>query len=133
MQPMKLPVIQVLELLQGASFDWIDYFFVGSFDPGTKPDVNKTYVLIQDGVGNLGDHANDSLYSIDAVIEVQVFFSKKIKINIFQAQVALMTLLDANDWLPTTMRPVTTDPDTQQKTATFYVQKALRIRGNENG
>ncbi|MCI1527799.1 MAG: DUF806 family protein [Lactobacillus sp.] len=127
---MKIPVIQVLELLQQAPCDWIDEFFVGSFDLGFKPDVNKTYVLLQDGVGNLGDHANDSLYSIDAVIEIQVFFSKKIQINILQAQLSLMSLLEPNGWLPTAIRPVTTDPDTQQKTATVYVRKTLRIRGN---
>lgn len=127
---MQLPIVQVADLIEDHNFDWVDDVITSGFSPGEHPDVNQTQVLVQDGVGNMADHANDVFYTVDAVVEVQIFFSKKVKINVFDAKVAVMTLLQDNGWLTSTVRPDTTDPDTQQKTVTFYVTKNLRIRGN---
>lgn len=128
---MDLPIIQVADLLASANFPWIDSddIFTSNVTPDEDTSGKTTFIRIQDATSQLGDYANNLASTISAGVEVQIFFSTQINVNIFEAKVTVLNLFQKNGWLiQRPLRPDTTDPDTGQKTVTFYIMKALKIR-----
>lgn len=131
---MKLPIVAVSEIISGANFLWLDkaHIYLGKALPAGADKTGKaTNVLIQDAPSMLTGHKNNVTSMINAEVEVQIFFSTKVKVNILDAKVAVMNELQDHDWKISNIYPDSEDPDTQQKTATFYVEKRIGIRGND--
>lgn len=128
---MKLPINQVADLLIDAKLPWIDEqnIFTSNVTPDEDTTGKTTFIRIQDAVSQLTDHANNLASTISAGVEVQIFFSTDGKINIFDAKVTVLNLFQENGWkVQRPLQPDSTDPDTKQRTATFYIMKDFHIR-----
>lgn len=127
----KLPVTQVYEIIKANKSSWIDGLYPENIPNIVDKSGSKTLVLITSVSEPLSGFKNDTFSELNVSIQVQVFFSKTISINVLDAQLELMNLLDANGWIIATRYPNVVDPDTEQVTATFSVFKKLKIeRGN---
>lgn len=127
---MDLPINQVADLLS-ASLKWVDpdNIYTSFVTPDEDTTGKTTFIRVQDAVSQLDRYRNDDPAVINAGVEVQVFFSTDGDVNIFQAKLEIIRLLQTNGWLvQRPLSPDTTDPDTSQKTITIYANKNLEIR-----
>ncbi len=127
---MDLPINQVADLLS-ASLKWVDpdNIYTSFVTPDEDTTGKTTFIRVQDAVSQLDRYRNDDPAVINAGVEVQVFFSTDGDVNIFQAKLEIIRLLQTNGWLvQRPLTPDTTDPDTYQKTITIYANKNLEIR-----
>lgn len=134
---MKLPIVQVADLLEAANFGWVDpeHIYTTNVTPDEDDSGKTTFIRIQDAVGRMAYYANDVAFAQVVGVEVQIFFSNKWSkltkdenLTIYDAKVAVLKKLQANGWkIQNPLNPDTTDPDTGQKTATIYVTKILEM------
>lgn len=127
---MDLPINQVADLLS-ASLKWVDpdNIYTSFVTPDEDTTGKTTFIRVQDAVSQLDRYRNDDPAVINAGVEVQVFFSTDGDVNIFDAKLEIIRLLQTNGWLvQRLLSPDTTDPDTSQKTITIYANKNLEIR-----
>lgn len=132
---MKLPIVQVADLLEAANFSWVtaDHIYTTNVTPDEDDSGKTTFIRVQDAPSKLDYYANNSPQSLIAGVEVQVFFSNNWSkltnnLTIFDAKVAVLNLLQKNSWkVQIPLNPDSTDPDTGQKTATIYITKILRM------
>lgn len=127
---MDLPINQVADLLS-ASLKWVDpdNIYTSFVTPDEDTTGKTTFIRVQDAVSQLDRYRNDDPAVINAGVEVQAFFSTDGDVNIFQAKLEIIRLLQTNGWLvQRPLTPDTTDPDTYQKTITIYANKNLEIR-----
>ena len=136
---MKLPIVQVANLIEQANFSWVDSdnIYTTNVTPDEDDSGKTTFIRIQDATSRLSDYANNFSFTLVAGVEVQIFFSNKwskltkVKLSIFDAKVAVLNLFQRNNRkIQSPIIPETTDPDTGQKTATFYITKVLRMENN---
>ncbi len=127
---MKLPSIQIADLLINAGLPWIDsdHIYTSNVTPDADTSGKATFIRIQDADNTLKFFGNNMVSAISASVEIQIFFSTDGNTNILDAKVTVLNLLQRSGWLLKTVRPDTTDPDTKQKTVTIYVAKNLFIR-----
>ncbi|WP_366510932.1 DUF806 family protein [Levilactobacillus brevis] len=127
----KLPVTQVYETIKANKPAWIDGLYPENIPNIVDKSGSKTLVLLTSVTEPLSGYRNDTFSEISASIQVQIFFSKTVAINVLDAQLGLMNLLDDNGWIIATRYPNVVDPYTEQVTATFSVFKNIKIkRGN---
>lgn len=134
---MKLPIVQVADLLEAANFGWVDpeHIYTTNVTPDEDDSGKTTFIRIQDAVGRMAYYANDVAFAQVVGVEVQIFFSNKWSkltkdenLTIYDAKVAVLKKLQANGWkIQNPLNPDTHDPDTGQKTATIYVTKILEM------
>lgn len=126
---MKLPTVQVADLLAKANFDWIDpdNIYTDNVTPDQNDFGQTTFIRVQDATAALTYHRNNRASALDAEVEVQIFFSTEGKFNVFDIKAAVLRYLQDHGWLISALRPDTIDEDTDQKTVTFYVSKVLRM------
>ena len=134
---MKLPIVQVADLLEAANFGWVDpeHIYTTNVTPDEDDSGKTTFIRIQDAVGRMAYYANDVAFAQVVGVEVQIFFSNKWSkltkdenLTIYDAKVAVLKKLQANGWkIQSPLNPDTPDPDTGQKTATIYVTKILEM------
>lgn len=134
---MKLPIVQVADLLEAANFGWVDpeHIYTTNVTPDEDDSGKTTFIRIQDAVGRMAYYANDVAFAQVVGVEVQIFFSNKWSkltkdenLTIYDAKVAVLKKLQANGWkIQNPLNPDTSDPDTGQKTATIYVTKILEM------
>lgn len=134
---MKLPIVQVADLLEAANFSWVEpeHIYTTNVTPDEDDSGKTTFIRIQDSVGRMAYYANDIAFAQVAGVEVQIFFSNKWSkltkdenLTIYDAKVAVLKKLQANGWkIQNPLNPDTPDPDTGQKTATIYVTKILEM------
>ena len=134
---MKLPIVQVADLLEAANFGWVDpeHIYTTNVTPDEDDSGKTTFIRIQDAVGRMAYYANDVAFAQVVGVEVQIFFSNKWSkltkdenLTIYDAKVAVLKKLQANGWkIQNPLNPDTPDPDTDQKTATIYVTKILEM------
>ena len=134
---MKLPIVQVADLLEAANFGWVDpeHIYTTNVTPDEDDSGKTTFIRIQDAVGRMAYYANDIAFAQVVGVEVQIFFSNKWSkltkdenLTIYDAKVAVLKKLQANGWkIQNPLNPDSTDPDTGQKTATIYVTKILEM------
>ena len=134
---MKLPIVQVADLLEAANFGWVDpeHIYTTNVTPDEDDSGKTTFIRIQDAVGRMAYYANDVAFAQVVGVEVQIFFSNKWSkltkdenLTIYDAKVAVLKKLQANGWkIQNPLNPATPDPDTGQKTATIYVTKILEM------
>lgn len=126
---MKLPTIQVADLLAKAGFNWLepDNIYTDNVTPDQDDSGETTFIRVQDATSSVTYHRNNRASALDAEVEVQIFFSTESKFNIFDIKAAVLRYLQDQGWLISAIRPDTTDEDTNQKTVTFYVSKVLRM------
>ena len=134
---MKLPIVQVADLLEAANFGWVDpeHIYTTNVTPDEDDSGKTTFIRIQDAVGRMAYYANDVAFAQVVGVEVQIFFSNKWSkltkgenLTIYDAKVAVLKKLQANGWkIQNPLNPDSTDPDTGQKTATIYVTKILEM------
>ena len=134
---MKLPIVEVADLLEAANFGWVDpeHIYTTNVTPDEDDSGKTTFIRIQDAVGRMAYYANDVAFAQVVGVEVQIFFSNKWSkltkdenLTIYDAKVAVLKKLQANGWkIQNPLNPDTTDPDTGQKTATIYVTKILEM------
>lgn len=127
---MDLPIIQVSDLLKSANLSFVDNdnIYTSNVTPDQDDSGKTTFIRIQDATSQLVRYVNNMASTISAGVEVQIFFSTDGNVNIFNAKVTVLKLLQQNGWLiQRPLTPDTTDPDTQQRTVTFYVMKNLRM------
>lgn len=134
---MKLPIVQVADLLEAANFGWVDpeHIYTTNVTPDEDDSGKTTFIRIQDAVGRMAYYANDVAFAQVVGVEVQIFFSNKWSkltkgenLTIYDAKVAVLKKLQANGWkIQNPLNPDTPDPDTGQKTATIYVTKILEM------
>ena len=134
---MKLPIVQVADLLEAANFGWVDpeHIYTTNVTPDEDDSGKTTFIRIQDAVGRMAYYANDVAFAQVVGVEVQIFFSNKWSkltkdenLTIYDAKVAVLKKLQANGWkIQNPLNPATPDPATGQKTATIYVTKILEM------
>lgn len=132
---MKLPIVQVADLLEAANFSWVtaDHIYTTNVTPDEDDSGKTTFIRVQDAPSKLDYYANNSPQSLIAGVEVQVFFSNNWSkltnnLTIFDAKVTVLNLLQKKGWkVQIPLNPDSTDPDTGQKTATIYITKILRM------
>lgn len=134
---MKLPIVQVADLLEAANFGWVDpeHIYTTNVTPDEDDSGKTTFIRIQDAVGRMAYYANGVAFAQVVGVEVQIFFSNKWSkltkdenLTIYDAKVAVLKKLQANGWkIQNPLNPDTPDPDTGQKTATIYVTKILEM------
>lgn len=134
---MKLPIVQVADLLEAANFGWVDpeHIYTTNVTPDEDDSGKTTFIRIQDAVGQMAYYANDVAFAQVVGVEVQIFFSNKWSkltkdenLTIYDAKVAVLKKLQANGWkIQNPLNPDTPDPDTGQKTTTIYVTKILEM------
>lgn len=134
---MKLPIVQVADLLEAANFSWVEpeHIYTTNVTPDEDDSGKTTFIRIQDSVGRMAYYANDIAFAQVAGVEVQIFFSNKwsklIKgenLTIYDAKVAVLKTLQGHGWrIQNPLNPDSTDPDTGQKTATIYITKILEM------
>lgn len=127
---MKLPSIQIADLLINANLPWVDsdHIYTSNVTPDEDTSGKTTFIRIQDTDNILELFGNNVVSAISVSAEIQIFFSTDGNTNILDAKVTVLNLLQRSGWLLKTVRPDTTDPDTKQKTVTIYVAKTLFIR-----
>lgn len=134
---MKLPIVQVADLLEAANFSWVnpEHIYITNVTPDEDDSGKTTFIRIQDSVGRMAYYANDIAFAQVAGVEVQIFFSNKWSkltkgenLTIYDAKVAVLKTLQGHGWrIQNPLNPDFTDPDTGQKTATIYVTKILEM------
>lgn len=130
---MKLPIVQVADLLEAANFGWVDpeHIYTTNVTPDEDDSGKTTFIRIQDAVGRMAYYANDVAFAQVVGVEVQIFFSNKWSkltkdenLTIYDAKVAVLKKLQANGWkIQNPLNPDTPDPDTGQKLRLFMLQK----------
>lgn len=72
---MKLPIVQVADLLEAANFSWVDpeHIYTTNVTPDEDDSGKTTFIRIQDAVGRMAYYANDIASAQVAGVEVQIF------------------------------------------------------------
>lgn len=132
---MKLPIVEVADIISAANFDWVDAdnIYTTNVTPDEDDSGKTTFIRIQEASSELTNYANDFSSTLNAGVEVQIFFStiwskKNKNLTILDAKVAVLSLLQKSGWhIQRPLTPESLDPDTGQKTATIYINKILRM------
>lgn len=135
---MKLPIVEVADIISAAKFDWVDAdnIYTTNVTPDEDDSGKTTFIRIQEASSELTNYANDFSSTLNASVEVQIFFStiwskklaKNKNLTILDAKVAVLSLLQKSGWhIQRPLTPESLDPDTGQKTATFYINKIFRM------
>lgn len=94
-----------------------------------KEDVNNVDVTVArvDSVNNaVGTPGNETFYSVDSEVEVQVFYA--VDFSDFDGfEIKLLKLFTSEYWGISSPPTQSTDPDTYQVTSTFYFNRTKYI------
>lgn len=120
---MILPTVTVRKFIVAANLDWVDPDNIVVGNLPADVDDSVTSILIRDASSGLSRHADNAPHALNARVEIQIFFKKNLDINPLDCKLQIMNLAIRSGWLLDDDRPFTSDPDTQQITATFFVNK----------
>ena len=129
---MKLPVLQVKELIEGGNFKWIDHLATTNIEPEFIDDTSKTVVLITESDFQPGYYANATFKFMLVGCEIQIFYKKNVDFDIASAEIELQRFFIANGWQVEISREHDYDPDTGQLTKTIYIDKQEPILERRN-
>lgn len=129
---MKMPVIQVRDLIASRHFQWIDHLSTTNVEPEFVNDTSKTVVLVTESDFQPGYYANATFKFMQVGCEIQIFYKSKIDFDITSAEIEFQRLFVANGWQVAISREHVYDPDTGQLTKTIYVEKQEPILEKRN-
>lgn len=129
---MKMPVIQVRDLIASRHFQWIDYLTTTNIEPECVNDTSKTVVLVTESDFQPGHYANATFKFMQIGCEIQIFYKAKVEFDIASAEIEFQRFFIANGWRVAISREHVYDPDTGQLTKTIYVEKQEPILEKRN-
>ena len=129
---MKMPVIQVRDLIASRHFQWIDHLSTTNIEPEFVNDTSKTVVLVTESDFQPGHYANATFKFMLVGCEIQIFYKAKVEFDIASAEIEFQRFFIANGWRVALARENVYDPDTGQLTKTIYVEKQEPILEKRN-
>lgn len=115
-------------LIDSQKYSEVTQVFTSNIDEDLLDATNRTDILITDVANAPGTQGNDDFYSLNQVVEVQVFYSVDFEDDFDEFEVKLLKLFKKNNWnFYNTNNARTTDPDTFQATGTFYFSRQKYI------
>ena len=129
---MKMPVIQVRDLIASRHFQWIDHLSTTNIEPEFVNDTSKTVVLVTESDFQPGHYANATFKFMQIGCEIQIFFEAKVEFYLASAEIKFQRFFFANGWRVAISREHVYDPDTGQLTKTIYVEKQEPILEKRN-
>lgn len=133
---MKLPVVQAKELIASAKYPWLDNIYQTSIPKEVQDDVDEnkenadsakqTFVWITEYANEPEYYANNAFKGWQIGVEVQIFYSLDINLNIQDLEIELAKLFQSDGWQIEQSKNHTKDPDTSQKSKVFYFVKHIR-------
>lgn len=129
---MKMPVIQVRDLIASRHFQWIDHLSTTNIEPEFVDDTSKTVVLVTESDFQPGHYANATFKFMQIGCEIQIFYKAKVEFDIASAEIEFQRFFIANGWRVVISREQVYDPDTGQLTKTIYVEKQEPILEKRN-
>jgi hypothetical protein len=124
---MELPVVQAINLVESANFDWLDEVFQGSIPTEIQDDDTKTVALITEYLSEPTSFGNSRFKGWQIGVEMQIFYEKKANFNLLEAEINMATLFEKDGWLIEQSKNHIKDPDTKQLSKVFYFTKKLRL------
>ena len=129
---MKMPVIQVRDLIASRHFQWIDHLSTTNIEPEFVNDTSKTVVLVTESDFQPGHYANATFKFMQIGCEIQIFYKAKVEFDIASAEIEFQRFFIANGWRVVISREHVYDPDTGQLTKTIYIEKQEPILEKRN-
>lgn len=116
------------KLIDAQKYPEVTQVFTSNIDENLVDSTDRTDLLVTDVANSPDTEGNDDFYSLNQVIEVQVFYSVDFEEDFDDFEVKLLKLFKRNNWnFYNTNNARITDPDTFQITATFYFSKQKYI------
>ena len=84
---MKMPVIQVRDLIASRHFQWIDHLSTTNIEPEFVNDTSKTVVLVTESDFQPGHYANATFKFMQVGCEIQIFYKSKTDFDIASAEI----------------------------------------------
>lgn len=123
---MKLPVVQAKELIASANYPWLDNIYQTSLPEEVVNQSDKTFAWITEYVNEPQYYANNVFKGWQIGVEVQIFYSLNIDLNIQDLEIAFAQLFQNDGWQIDQSKNHTKDPDTGQVSKVFYFTKNIR-------
>ena len=123
---MQLPVIQAENLLKTVNYDWIDHIYRGSIPESADNAGTTTDVVITESENGPINYANNVFKGWQIGVEVQIFYSLNIELNIQDLEIIFAQLFQNNGWRIDQSKNHIKDPDTGQVSKVFYFIKNIR-------
>ena len=123
---MQLPVIQAENLLKTANYGWIDNIYRGSIPKSANNAGTTTDVVITESENEPINYANNVFKGWQIGVEVQIFYSLNIKLNIQDLEIDFAQLFQKDGWQIDQSKNHIKDPDTNQVSKVFYFIKNIR-------
>ena len=118
-----LAVQEANKLLTDAKIPQIDGIYSFNIPAEMVTNVTDTFVLITDANLNTDTFGSNDFYSVNRMIEIQIYFELHPDFDPEQLLIRVMKLFKHNGWLIGEERGFNLDIDTSQLYVTFYVKK----------
>lgn len=118
-----LATLEMKKLLDDETTSEVQKVYTSNLPKEEQENIDETIILITDVNADLGLTGNNSFFSKTTQIEIQIFYKQDLDFDIEAFENRLLKVLKQNHWSINDIRGHTTDPDTLQVTAVFYVSK----------
>lgn len=118
--------MQAKELIASANYPWLDNIYQTSLPEEVVNQSDKTFAWITEYVNEPQYYANNEFKGWQIGVEVQIFYSLSIKLNIQDLEIAFAQLFQSDGWQIDQSKNHTKDPDTGQVSKVFYFTKNIR-------
>ena len=118
-----LATLEMKKLLDDETTSEVQKVYTSNLPKEEQENIDETIILITDVNADLGLTGNNSFFSKTTQIEIQIFYKQDLDFDIEEFENRLLKMLKQNHWSINDIRGRTTDPDTFQMTAVFYVSK----------
>lgn len=119
--------IEAKKLLSGLSIDGLDAIYTVNLPREIQENTDKTVALITDVSTNLSDFGNDTFYSREDLIELQIFHKLRPSYSLSDFEKEIMKGFFNAHWSITEIKAKTYDPDTQQLSWAIYLKKQKEL------
>lgn len=128
MKRLELPVVSAANLINQAQYDWLSAVYTMNIPQEVKENTDQTIALISEAANSPSWFANNDFQTINALIEVQVFYQLNIdsSYDMMSKEIALMRLFTSHNWQVESAGAHTVDPGTYQVTKVFYFAKKIQ-------
>ncbi|MEY8701021.1 DUF806 family protein [Streptococcus ferus] len=119
--------VEAKKLLASLAVTGLDNIYTVNLPKEMQDNTDKTVALITDVSTQLSDFGNDTFYSREDLIELQIFHKLKPRYSLSEFEKEILKGFFSAHWSITEIKAKTYDPDTQQLSWAIYLKKQKEL------
>lgn len=125
---MTAPLMVAAKLLENNKPGWLDDIYTMNLPKSAQNDTTHTIVLLKNRGEDVTTYGNNTFFTLEAAISVQIFFSTDFSLDLSTAMQEIWTVFINDVWKIDDIKPVYTDPDTKQLIGLIYFKNSQILK-----